>query len=388
MKRIFALLLVLCLIAGVTACAAKPTDNTPADNTPAKEDPVTDPDKQEDPKTGEDDKKEDPKPTTLFSGEDKVIDIYLIAGQSNAVGYSKIGEDAKKVYEEFAPELKKGFKNVLFSGVVRWGGDSGEYESKDYGWIKTILGLGKGNDSEYIGPEAGIAKGLSEYYNDANGKVAGIIKYGHGGTSLLNNVTGVNRFGNWASPTYAEKELGMNQATYESGAMGGLYRGFLEVIEAKLRALVAKGYTNFNLKGLYWMQGEADREKPEEYRVAFGYFASDLRRDLAKIANELTGEDRGALEMPIFIGTISQTFNLNTETMENVNIKFIEMQKSLPETVKNCCVVDNSQYALSRYNEPYIVVLGSDQHHWKLSDHLEIGYNAGRAMLTWHGLIQ
>ena len=389
MKKILALLLVLCMLVGVCACGAttEPVDETPANETPVDEQPIEDP-KAEDPAPADEDPKtEDPAQTTLFSGEDKVIDIYLIAGQSNAVGYSKI-ENTKEAYA-FAPELKRGFKNVLFAGVVRWGGDSGAYESKDYDWRPTVLGLGKGADSEYIGPEAGIAKGLSEYYNEESGKVAGIIKHGHGGTSLLDNVTGVNSHGNWASPTYAEKVLGMNKAAYESSAVGGLYRSFLEVVEAKLCLLVIEGYTNFNIKGIYWMQGETDREKPDEYKVAFGYFASDLRRDLAKLATELTGEDRGASNMPIFVGTISQTFNLNTGTMESVNVKFIEMQKALPDTVENCYIIDNSQYALSKYREgSTILILGSDQHHWKQSDHLQIGYNAGHEMLLQNGLLQ
>ena len=137
------------------------------------------------------------------------------------------------------------------------------------------------------------------------------------------------------------------------------------------------------------MQGETDRERPDDYKVAFGYFVSDLRRDLAKIATELTGEDRGAANMPIFVGTISQTFNLNTEKAEDINIKFVEMQKTLPDTVENCYIIDNSQYALSKYREgSTILILGSDQHHWKMSDHLEIGYKAGHAMLIQNGLLQ
>ncbi len=377
MKRIFALLLVLYLIAGVTACAAK------QDNTPANEDSATDPEKQEDPKTGEDDKKEDPKATAVFSGENKVIDIYLIAGQSNAVGHTKI-TDTKAAYG-FASELKKGFTNVLFSGMTRWDNvdGSGQYFSHDYRWIKTTLGLGKGDDSEYMGPEAGMAKALSEYYNKESGKTAGMIKYGHGGTSLW-KTDGSNQFGNWASPTFAEKELGLGSASYNSSSVHGvLYREFLSVIRQKLKALVAEGYTNVNIKGLYWMQGENDRAEPDRYKTAFAYFASDIRRDVAEIVKELTGgDDRGAANMPIVAGTISQTQNLNYESDEAVNIKFIEMQKALPETVANCYVVDNSQYAISKYYQNGMPqVLGSDQWHWNQADHLEIGYNVGKTFL-------
>ena len=382
MKRLLTVLLILCLLVGATACAAnKPQENTPADNTPI----TTDPDGQEDPKPDEGDQKEDPKPTTVFSGEDKVIDLYLVAGQSNAVGYTKV-VDAKAAYQ-FAPELKKGYNTVLFAGMTRW--DSGDsYDSQSYSWRKTVLGLGKGKDSNCMGPEAGMAKALAEFYTKESGKTAGILKYGHGGTSLLNKTNDSNRFGNWVSPSYADKVLGMSTAAYESSVHGGLYREFLQVIEAKLKALVSEGYTNVNIKGLYWMQGENDRNRPDDYKVAFTYFASDIRRDVADIVEKLTGgDDRGAADMPIFVGTISQTQNLLTEDAESINKTFIEMQKTLPDVVKNCYIVDNSQYAISKYVEGKGVNwdgLGSDQWHWNQADHLEIGYNVGKAMLE-HG---
>ncbi len=138
------------------------------------------------------------------------------------------------------------------------------------------------------------------------------------------------------------------------------------------------------------MQGENDRNEPDEYAVAFGYFASDIRRDVAKILRSMTGgDDRGAADMPIFVGTISQTQNLEYPRAESVNLEFIAMQKKLPDAVTNCYVVDNSQYAISRYDantgKVNTVGLGSDQWHWNQADQLEIGYNVGRAFLTLGG---
>ena len=205
MKKLLALLLVLCMLVGVCACGAttEPVGETPTNDTPADDQPTEDPKTEDSTPADEDPKTEDPKSTAIFSGEDNVIDIYLIAGQSNAVGHTKI-TDSKAAYE-FAPELKRGFQYVLFSGMTRWDNvdGSGKYFSHDYRWIKTTLGLGKGDDSNYMGPEAGMAKAFSEVYNKESGKTAGIIKYGHGGTSMW-KTDGSNQFGNWASPSYAE----------------------------------------------------------------------------------------------------------------------------------------------------------------------------------------
>ena len=386
MKKALVLLLAFCLLFGAVACAGK----TPADENPGKEDtPITDP-VDTDPK--EDDKQEDkPDPAkkdAVLSGEDNVIDIYFIAGQSNAVGYTQIVD--KSAIFEFAPELKKGFSNVLFAGMTRWNSGA-NLGSRNYTWRKTTYGLGTGDDSAYIGPEAGMAKALSEVYNKESGKSVGLIKYGHGGTSLLQRSWSTmadgdsNKYGTWVSPTYAEKQYGIGEGTYYAGAdrTGELYREFLEIVRQKLKALVNEGFTNVNIKGLYWMQGENDRTRPDDYKVAFGYFVSDIRRDISKIVKELTGgDDRGASEMTIFVGTISETQNLNSADAEQANKTFIEMQKKLPETIKNCVVIDNSQYRISEYNgssSPKVV--GSDQWHWNQADHLEIGYNVGKAML-------
>ena len=403
-KRILAVLLIFLMLLGVAACGEfeQPTgDTTPitdnngtesatdrTDVTTAKEDKTT--------------KKNDNTPTptpakddSIFTSEEKVIDIYLIAGQSNAVGYTKIADQAAAY--AWAPELENGFSNVLFAGKTRWDWGS-SYDSQDYQWQKATLALGAYYSIDpRIGPDAGMAKALSEYYNEESGKVAGMIKFGHGGTSLLtivdSSTTGSNRFGTWVSPSYA-KSLGMSDATYQSGKTGALYREFLEVVREKLTALVAEGYTNVNIMGLYWMQGENDRFYPNEYKTAFKCFASDLRSDLSEMLMDLTGaDDRGASQMPIFVGTISQTFNLASASAETINWDFITMQKSLPDQVNNCYVVDNSKYRISQYNpsepgNPIITGLGSDQWHWNQADHLAIGNNVGRAILLHYRYIE
>ena len=385
MKRTLAALLAALILFALVSCAASGPEEAQSEE---QSQPRTE--KTEPPQTTTGQNDEENKPNALFYSEENVIDIYLVAGQSNAVGYTNIVD--KNAAYEFAPELKNGFTNVLFAGRVRW--DSGDYYTAwDHAWGRTKLGLGAGG-GEKMGPEAGLAKALSEIYNETSGKTAGIIKYGHGGTSLLTKVTDStgpsNKYGTWVPPTYTLEKLGFRYGEYKASMTGALYREFLEVIKDRLFSLRSIGYTNVNIKGLYWMQGENDRREPDEYAVAFGYFASDIRRDVAKIMRSMTGgDDRGAADMPIFVGTISQTQNLEYPRAESVNLEFIAMQKKLPDAVTNCYVVDNSQYAISRYDENTGKVntdgLGSDQWHWNQADQLEIGYNVGRAFLTLGG---
>ena len=306
--------------------------------------------------------------------EPVTIDIYFIAGQSNAAGHTKVA-DKESAYL-FAPELEDGFTNVMFCG----------YASSNtlYTWRKTRLGYGAGSDRKSFGPEAGMAEALSVYYNEETGNLAGIIKVAYGGTNLLNDTNGSNLQyrGNWVSPSYAEAK----GYSYEDDVItGGLYRKFMQITKVQLSKL-PKSAKSFNIKGLYWMQGESDRYNPEEYKVAFEYFVNDLRRDLSEIVKEITGgDDCGASEMPIFVGTISKTFwNADTSNV-NTNTKFVEMQKTLSEIpgLGNIIIIDNSDYALNEIVNQRTVIVGSDAYHWSQNDHLEIGKTVGRTMLEY-----
>ena len=361
--RFLILGMILCLFIGsITACkteqgfgtADPKTDSENAISTTATTDPTP----------------EEPKNT---------IDIYLVAGQSNAVGHTRVS-DREDAYL-YAPELENGYSNVLISGELRWSdvGNPQGFSRRPLYWQSTTLGLGKSNTS-YFGPEAGMAKALSAYYNEESGRTAGIIKYGHGGTNLLNVTTGSSAYGNWVSPSYAA----YLNVEYD-GATGGLYREFLEVVVYQLKSLSKYGFDDFNIKGLYWMQGENDRTSPSAYETAFHYFAQDIRSDLSELVKEITGDhDGGASEMPIFIGTISETFDSATESSVAINRSFINMQKGLPNTRNNYIIVDNSKFAMNQTVEGTNKVLGSDNYHWNQMDHLMIGNNVGKAILKYY----
>ena len=131
---------------------------------------------------------------------EKEIDIYFIAGQSNAAG-STVIKNADEIYADY-PELKTGTNPYILYAGNSAGNSPNNTVTYDWGSVK----LGLGASSTKMGPEVGMAKELSKYYNAETGKVAGIIKYAHGGTGLANTEANGNRDGNWSPPSYSEHD--------------------------------------------------------------------------------------------------------------------------------------------------------------------------------------
>ena len=209
-------------------------------------------------------------PLTAYATEaksaEKSIDIYLIAGQSNATGSTKV-VDPVGAYR-WAPELRDGYSNIHYSG------DSASTNShRVLPWQKVTLGLGH-TDVTYMGPEAGMAKAMSAYYNPTTGKEAGIIKYAVGGSSIQNKTTGTvpETHGNWAPPSYVAT---LDSSAVVDGVTGAIYASFLAQVEKSISELKAYGgYTKINLCGLYWMQGCNDKTVPDLYAEIFAMFAA------------------------------------------------------------------------------------------------------------------
>ena len=366
MKRLLALILTLLMTLSLFACKSDEanTDDTQIPTSPAEE--TVDP--------------------------SKIIDIYLIAGQSNAVGHTGFynnGNTQEYIHylKQFAPELAEGgsgYTHIHYAGNSRKDKTENGIRTlvnQDKPWQKISIGLGASEN--HIGPEVGMARALAKYYNAESGRSAGIIKFAHGGTSIRNLETGSNMFGNWVSPSYA-KEL--NVSYNDTDITGALYRGLLEQVKRNISELYEYGgYEQINIRGIYWMQGESDRNKPQEYEKAFAFFASDLRRDLSEIMLGFTGgkSDLGASEMGIFIGSISKGYNITDKFTENmINVPFIKMQEKLAEDIENCYFVNNTGYAITKWDSATntVIKLGWDAHHWNAKDMLNIGYNVGKIM--------
>lgn len=285
--------------------------------------------------------------------EEKAIDLFFIAGQSNGTGYSTFNYETAKEADE---NLVYGFSHVLYAGDRDSVLDPDK--SRTLGWQYTRMGLG--GQTNRFGAEAGMAQSLSTYYNAASGKTAGIIKSAHGGTSLLDGIGGQNEpGGNWVSPSYEATIT----AQEPGGRTGGCYRSFIEQVKLNVAQLKAMGYTEINFKGLFWMQGESDRGNPAEYLKAFKFLVKDFRDDLGEIA----GTDLS--RMPIVVGEISKYTGGEASAM---NDTFIATQRSFPDEVNDCYVVNSSPYDVRK----------QDNWHWIQADMITIGNLVGDCIKT------
>ena len=288
----------------------------------------------------------------------RVIDIYLVAGQSNAAGWTKYDANGASQMITQNAKYQDGFPHIYYGGTGN--------ENPGVSMQKVTMGLGAFSGSS-IGPELGMAEALSEYYNEDTGKYAGIIKYAQGGTALVyDQVSSGGK--TWASPSY----IATRDESANTENTGVLYQNFLAEVEREIQAYRNVGVTPV-IKGLYWMQGESDLGREEEYAQAFQYFASDVRSDLSKIDGL---EEQKLEQMPIMVGLISETYG--AYTMKATNRSFINMQKTFPTTIEYCFIVDNSQFAINDENG----AVGSDRSHWNWQDMLTIGQNVGYTMAS------
>ena len=299
--------------------------------------------------------------------EEKEIDIYFIAGQSNASGYSVFNFNTAV---EDNPNFGYGFSNIWYAGDAESTGSDNAVAHRDLCW--QLARIGQGASANKFGPEAGMAEALSSYYNSDSGKVAGFIKYAHGGTALLDNISGENASnGNWVSPSY-EATISPQSP---GNLTGGLYRDFLAQVQKNVAQLRMLGYTTINFKGLFWMQGESDKGNPTEYEKAFKYFVEDVRDDLGEIAET----DLSAL--PVFVGEISRTSSSADISTVDTNIAFIAMQQGLPDVIDNVYVIASGDYDINQLVGGSNVAVGTDTWHWNQEDMIAIGNLVGESIL-------
>ena len=217
--------------------------------------------------------KEEPKPEDKkerMLGNEKIINVYLIAGQSNAVGY---GMDTGSRIANSDERFTKGFENVLYYGSFeRWSG-----KSYDGGFEPVKLGMGV--DPSRSGAEIGIANAVDNY-----GEMSAIIKCAQGATHLYpdTNYEVSLKYGTWTSPTYIKNN---NVDTSKNPLIGNMYRRFEQTVEDALQLLIEDGYTPV-IKGVWWMQGEAEMftlEMASAYRELYETLIYDTRNMLSKV---------------------------------------------------------------------------------------------------------
>ena len=213
-------------------------------------------------------------PEEKIVGSENVINVYLIAGQSNAVGY---GMDTGGQVASSDERFTSGFENVLYFGnQERWNG-------KDLSRGFDPVTLGMGVASNRSGAEIGIASAIAD-----EGGMNAIIKCAWGATHLYpDTLYSISKEqGTWTSPSYIAKH---NIDTERNPMVGNMYNRFVDTVKEGLKLLIEDGYTPV-IKGVWWMQGEAEmftREMASAYKELYETLISDTRAMLS----EVTGYD-------------------------------------------------------------------------------------------------
>ena len=252
------------------------------------------------------------------------IDVWLIAGQSNAVGYGYGAPEAATV----DPRYVNGFENVIY-----YGSRSGAVTSD---FLPTSVGMGK--SSEHCGPEIGIASALGN-----SDKPNAIIKYAVGGTSLYPITTSKT----WTSDSYIADVNSDNNPNNDVdtsiATIGGLYDTFMSTIKDGLALLVEDGYTPV-IKGLLWSQGGAESgntDRANEYEKLLYHVVNDMRRDISVIANDPSLND-SENPLPFVIVKTYRNPDYETEaTLKNVPI-INEAQRAVASQLQGVSIIDSS----------------------------------------------
>ena len=291
------------------------------------------------------------------------VDVYMLMGQSNAAGHTKISNNPTL--------LQDTFPNVLMAGVSEPDSNTGtSTPSSNQGFTRlTYASLspvraGLGRNSNCVGPEYGMAKALNSQYSATNKAI--IFKYAKGSTALANvsDPEGV-----WLSPSLAENNPAYSSVTYK------MYPRMKEAFKTFCASLKASGYQPV-VKGIAWHQGEDDKSNPEAYRTAIKAFVKDLRKDIT----EITGVDSS--DAFFALGEISPTFG--GPSVFNLNKAFIKMTEEVvcSSEMSPSATVDASDLLIHTLEG---VCIGSDKYHFNVKDIITLGERFAAAFSQYEG---
>lgn len=282
------------------------------------------------------------------------IDIYLVAGQSNAVGQTVADVEQLEMMDE---RFTIGFENVLYYGYTDL--PVNNLIPSDVRIQNTKLGLGfRSSDSSkvHMGPEAGLAYYLA---NSRRNNKFGIIKYASGSSSIYDDVTSKNNKakGNWYSD---EVSKAMGKEKSDPNISGYCYTAFMDIVEKGLEQYKQAGF-NPIIKGLAWMQGEAECGS-EEYSVKYATLLNALIKDFRTDLTEISGQD--LTEMEVVVAKIPSDYLPGKYTSV-----VREQQQMVADGDVNVKIIDNDGF------ETF------DGHHYPWKDMLTLGMNFAKSFL-------
>lgn len=299
--------------------------------------------------------------------EDKIVDIYLIGGQSNAAGYShnfaKICPDVEDVT----------FKNVDYAGQINKKLSTGRAEQTILTYpfrVGVERGLGHYDRTVQqaggyvIGPEYGIAEVINEKYEKRHNAL--IFKTAAGGTALhAATADGNDDWGNWYP-----RSLWTDEMPKDGEPHGHLYNLFVENFRTVCKELTANGLIP-NVQGMAWMQGESDLIFPAvEYESLLKTFICDIRNDIAGITGNESDKN-----MPFIIGEIATTYiEYNYEPVPAFN----EVQRKVAKDTENCYTVPTADLIINGEDG----LKGADGAHFNVQDARTLGMRFGEALFA------
>ncbi len=291
----------------------------------------------------------------MFTDNTKVIDVYLIAGQSNAAGYS--------FHDGVLTEV---FPNIWYAAETdryRDGTYLGSSFIESFEDFSFEIKAGLGTLPERIGPEYGMAKVLSPLYSENNPAL--IFKSAAGGTALRDICEWESEiYGNWYPRSLWPEGFTPNK----DSATGLQYHLFIENFKKAYGILKERGY-EMNIRGMVWMQGCSDLNFEKEYEKLLPVFISDIRNDLISV----TG-DQGLKEMPFIIGKIATTeASYNNPAVPPFNA----VQQRVADSMAGVYTVESSDLIIVK---PDGSNNGRDPYHFTGEDMVTLGMRFGEKL--------
>lgn len=279
----------------------------------------------------------------------KPLDMYLIAGQSNAAGYTT-----------HKGEKTETFENVGYAGETDKNRTTGMAPQSylTFGSFRWSVSAGLGSYPAWMGPEYGMAKAFNDLYAEQDQTKAFIFKSAAGNTSVRPLEY---QFGNWYPRSGWSSEYKPGPETSKSFQ----YYSFIENFKTVYGELVANGYSP-KVRGLAWMQGESDVGYETSYEKLIKKLIADFREDLSAITGDET-----LLEMPFVMGKIGIFASYDSRPAV---LKFNEVQDKVAAELKNVSTVSTSDLILIDKDGK---IHGTDAYHFNANDMETLGMRFG-----------
>ena len=167
--------------------------------------------------------------------KDNTVDIYILSGQSNAIGQG--------IVSELTNEQKS--ENALFWRSYHTDQNNAQSQQQfESSWATEIkAGFTGGNNQQSFGPEIGFSK----YMSTKNTRPFGILKYALGSSSLTSAY-------NPSNTGYFTSDWDVSENA--TGKDGDCWRAWKLALEEGIKQLTNEGYY-YRIAGIIWWQGES-----------------------------------------------------------------------------------------------------------------------------------